>query len=158
MIRFELNGRPVAVEASADRNLAALLREELDLRGTKLGCQIGRCGACIVLLDGEAVNSCLLMGWQVEGRRVTTIEGLGAHPAGRALMQGLTEENAFQCGYCAPGVVMSLAGLLAGEPDPDEEQVKAALEGNICRCTGYHSILRGALAAVRHQKDRSPCL
>lgn len=153
MIRFTLNGRDIAVEAAPDRSLLALLREDLDLTGTKIGCEIGRCGACTVLLDGAAVNACLLMLWQVEGRAVTTIEGLEDHPAGAALAQGLAEENAFQCGYCAPGMVMSLAGLLAATPDPGDEAIRRALEGNLCRCTGYHSILRGARTAARLLKD-----
>jgi carbon-monoxide dehydrogenase small subunit len=148
MIRFTFNGAPVAADAPPDRALVLILRDDLGATGTKIGCEIGRCGACMVLVDGAAMNACLLMGWQVEGRAVTTIEGLDSHPAGAALARGLAEENAFQCGYCAPGMVMSLAGLLAATPDPGDEAIMTAIEGNLCRCTGYHSILRGARAAA----------
>jgi len=147
MIRFHLNGQPV--EAPEDQSLTRILRDHLGLTGTKPGCEIGRCGACMVLVDGQAVNSCLILGWQAEGRLVTSIEGLGRLPVGAALVQGMTEENAFQCGYCAPGVMMTLAGLLLEDAAPDPEAVKTALEGNICRCTGYHSILRGAARAIQ---------
>lgn len=153
MIRFTLNGLDLALEVPEDRPLLTLLREDLGQTGTKIGCEIGRCGACTVLLDGAAVNACLLMAWQVEGRSLTTIEGLDSLPQGAALRQGLTEENAFQCGYCAPGMVMSLAGLLAADPAPDDQAIRSALEGNLCRCTGYHSILRGARTAARLLKD-----
>lgn len=148
LIRFHLNGAPVAVEAPETTALSTLLRDHLGATGTKTGCAIGRCGACMVLLDGAAVNGCLLMGWQIAGRRVTTIEGLTGLAAGAALIRGMTEENAFQCGYCAPGVMITLAGLLTADPRADAEAVQTALEGNICRCTGYHSILRGAARAI----------
>ncbi|SEM84446.1 carbon-monoxide dehydrogenase small subunit [Gemmobacter aquatilis] len=153
MIRFTLNGTPVSIAAPPDRSLATILREDLGQTGSKIGCAIGRCGACMVLLDGQAMNGCLLMAWQVAGRQITTIEGIASHPAGAALLRGLTEENAFQCGYCAPGMVIALAGLLATTPAADAETIKAALTGNLCRCTGYHSILRGALRAVALLKD-----
>lgn len=146
MIRFTLNGTPVT--APADLSLTRILRDHLGQTGTKPGCEIGRCGACIVLIEGQAVNSCLVMGWQAEGRLVTTIEGLNRLALGAALIRAMTEENAFQCGYCAPGVMMTLAGLLLAQPQADPEAIRTALEGDICRCTGYVSILRGALRAV----------
>lgn len=148
MIRFTLNGAPVALDCPPDRPLSQILREDLDRTGTKEGCAIGRCGACTVLLDGEAVNACLLMAWRLEGRAVTTVEGVETLPVGAALLRGLAEENAFQCGYCAPGVVMQLAGLLTRNPAPDDAALTEALGGNLCRCTGYHSILRGARRAA----------
>ena len=148
MIEFTLNGQSVAVDAPDDRPLSQILREDLGATGTKTACDIGRCGACTVLIDGAPVNSCLIMGWRVAGRSVTTIEGLATHPAGAALHAGLTAENAFQCGYCAPGMVMTLAGTLGANPDLGEDDLLRAIEGNICRCTGYHSILRGAKAAA----------
>ena len=147
MIRFTLNGAGVALDAPPDTALTTLLREGLATTGTKLGCGIGRCGACMVLLDGQAVNGCLLMGWQVTGRSVITIEGVNDLPVAAAVKAGLTRANAFQCGYCAPGVVMTLVALFGAEPLADENRIAAALTGNLCRCTGYHSILRGALAA-----------
>lgn len=149
MIRFRLDGVDVALDLPPDRSLLSALREDLGRTTTKVGCEIGRCGACTILLDGEAVNACLLMLWQVEGRAVTTVDGLAGDPVAAAVMRGLSEENAFQCGYCAPGVVATLTGLFAADPKADATAIAAALEGNICRCTGYHSILRGALAAAR---------
>ena len=149
MIRFMLNGAEVTRDCAPDRALVTILREDLCLTGTKLGCSIGRCGACMVLLDGEAVNSCLLMSWQLEGREVVTIEGLRDDPAMAPVFDALAQANAFQCGYCAPGVVVTLAGLLRASPEADDDAILTALEGNICRCTGYHSILRGARRAAR---------
>jgi carbon-monoxide dehydrogenase small subunit len=147
MIRLVLNGAPVALDAPPDRTLAAILREDLGLTGTKIGCAIGRCGACTVLLDGAAVNACLVMAWQAEGRAVTTIEALESLPAGGAVAAALAAENAFQCGYCAPGFTLALTALLAAEPGAGDDAIAAALSGHLCRCTGYHAILRGARAA-----------
>lgn len=147
---FTLNGAKTRTQARPDTTLATILRDELCQTGTKLGCAIGRCGACTVLLDGEAVNACLLMAWQIEGRAVTTIEGLREDRRFAPLFDALAEANAFQCGYCAPGVTMALAGLFTRDGNADEEAIRTALEGHICRCTGYHSILRGA----RHARDR----
>jgi len=145
MNSFTLNGARASI--APDETLAHALRDKLGATGTKIGCEIGRCGACTVLVSGEAVNACLVMGWQVEGRAVTTIEGLDSLPVGPVLAEAMAAENAFQCGYCAPGVMMSLAGLFAARPDADDETIREALEGNICRCTGYASILRGAMRA-----------
>ena len=147
-LRFTLNGAETEADCPPDMPLATLLRDQLGLTGTKIGCAIGRCGACMVLLDGAAVNGCLLMAWQLPGRSVTTIEGLRDSPAARPLMDALSETNAFQCGYCAPGATVTLAGLFAANPEADREAIRTALEGNLCRCTGYASILRGAEAAA----------
>nr|WP_319250810.1 (2Fe-2S)-binding protein [uncultured Celeribacter sp.] len=151
MIRFTLNGTPA--EIGADEILLTALRERLGATGTKRGCEIGRCGACTVLRDGVAINACLLMGWQIEGAEITTIEGLKNTPVGKRLIHAMEIENGFQCGYCAPGVMMTLAGLLSAQHHPDDDAIAEALEGNICRCTGYHSILRGAKRARDMQKD-----
>jgi len=145
MLRFNLNGIPT--EIAPDTMLLAHLRETLGATATKTGCDIGRCGACTVLRDGTAINACLVMGWQIAGSEITTIEGLETHPAGKVLIAAMETENGFQCGYCAPGVMMTLAGLLSGNATPDDAIIAEALEGNICRCTGYHSILRGARLA-----------
>lgn len=145
---FTLNGAETTLDCAPDTPLVTVLRETLCLTGTKLGCGIGRCGACMVLLDGAAVNACLLMAWQVTGREVVTIEGLRARPAAAPILAALAEANAFQCGYCAPGVVVTLAGMLTARPDAGDDDVLRALEGNLCRCTGYASILRGARAAA----------
>ena len=150
-LAFTLNGAPATI--GAEETLLDALRERLGVTEVKTGCAIGRCGACTVLLDGAAVNACLLSGWQVAGRAITTIAGLAALPVGETLAAAMEEENAFQCGYCAPGVMMTLAGLLSARPLPDDARIAEALEGNLCRCTGYHSILRGARTARDRLKD-----
>jgi carbon-monoxide dehydrogenase small subunit len=151
MIQFKLNGVPAQI--AADAMLLTYLREDIGATATKNGCDIGRCGACTVLRDGAPINACLVMGWQIEGAEITTITGLETQPAGRVLIEAMEIENGFQCGYCAPGVMMSLTGLLSVESLPDDAMIEEALEGNICRCTGYHSILRGARLARDMIKD-----
>ncbi|MCL6707666.1 (2Fe-2S)-binding protein [Pseudomonas sp. R2.Fl] len=154
-IRFTLNGSPISVDVPPETRLADILRDRLALTGTKIACSVGRCGACTVLVDGRAVNGCLLMAFQLDGAEVVTVEGLDAHPLGPAVRAGLIEENAFQCGYCAPGFSIALIALLAENPQADEEEIRAGLEGNICRCTGYHSIIRGALNAARRIREQA---
>lgn len=149
MVRFTLNGLPVSLECAPETRLVDLLRDRLDLSGTKLACAVGRCGACSVLFNGRLANGCLLMGWQVEGGDVLTVEGLRDHPLAAEVRAGLAEENAFQCGYCAPGFSLALVALFSENPDAGEAEIRAGLEGNLCRCTGYHSIIRGALNAAR---------
>lgn len=149
-LAFILNGKPLELAVAAERRLVEVLRKDLGLTGTKISCEIGRCGACMVLVDGEAMNACLLMAYQVEGRSVTTIEGLagdggGLHP----VQQAFLEEGGFQCGYCTPGMVVSMVGLLGQCPAPGRDDVEEALSGNLCRCTGYGGIMRAAEAAVR---------
>lgn len=156
-VAFRLNGEARQVSASADRRLIDLLRDDLGLTAAKKACGIGRCGSCMVLLDGQPANSCLLMLWQLDGRDVVTPEGLDALPEARTVRTELAAENAFQCGYCAPGFSMTLTALLRADPQAGEIEIRSALEGNICRCTGYHSIIRGALAAAETlRRTRSP--
>lgn len=147
-IRFELNGEPVSVDVKPETRLLELLREHFGLMAAKPSCSIGRCGACTVLADGRPVNACLLMAWQLEGRGIVTAEGLDRVEAAKVVRAALVAENAFQCGYCAPGFTIALTALLTENPDIDEAGLRAGLAGNICRCTGYHSILRGALSAA----------
>ena len=147
-IRFRLNGKERRADVPADRRLIDVLREDLNATATKKACGIGRCGACMVLRNDVPVNSCLLMMWQVEGAEIVTPEGLHALPDSAFVRQGLTEENAFQCGYCAPGFTMTLTALLRENTDPSEAEIREALSGNLCRCTGYHSIIRGAFRAA----------
>ncbi|MBR3371338.1 MAG: (2Fe-2S)-binding protein [Rhodobacteraceae bacterium] len=155
-IAFTLNGAETALHCAPDRPLVTILREDLGLTGTKLACGVGRCGACMVLLDGAAVNACLLMAWQVAGRRVDTIEGVRKDPRFAPMLAALAQANSFQCGYCAAGVTIALAGALGGPEDPDDAALTTALEGNICRCTGYQSILHGAQdARARLRAERS---
>ena len=148
-VSFRLNGEARSMMAPADRRLVDLLRDDLALTGIKKGCSVGRCGACTVLLDGSAANACLLMLWQLEGRDIVTPEGLDDDTDATILRDALAADNAFQCGYCAPGFVTALLALLRERPGADEADIRAALEGNVCRCTGYHSILRGARAAAK---------
>ncbi|SMC96025.1 (2Fe-2S)-binding protein [Rhizobium sp. RU36D] len=150
---FTLNGQLTTLTCPVDTRLADILREHLSMTATKVACSVGRCGACTVLMDGKAVNACLVMAYQLDGAEIMTVEGLEAHPLALALRAGLAEENAFQCGYCAPGFSMALAALLTEKPDAGEDEIRAGLEGNICRCTGYHSIIRGALNAVSRIRE-----
>jgi CO/xanthine dehydrogenase Mo-binding subunit/aerobic-type carbon monoxide dehydrogenase small subunit (CoxS/CutS family) len=144
-----VNGRQVTVPGEPGRSLLAVLREELDLTGTKQACDgQGECGACTVLLDGQAVRSCLTPVGKVAGRRVVTIEGLGMPDRLHPLQQAFVDHGAVQCGYCTPGMILSAAALLAQEPKPSREQIAEALEGNLCRCTGYQRIVQAVEAAA----------
>ena len=150
-----VNGEHHTVEVESRTLLLHLLREQLGLTGTHTGCETGQCGACTVLLDGHAVKSCMVLAAQVEGRAVTTIEGLAdssdhLHP----LQNVFWEEHGLQCGYCTPGMVLSSLALLRDNPNPDEAEIRHALEGNICRCTGYQNIVRAVqVAAERLSAD-----
>lgn len=144
-VEFTLNGEKVTIAANV--HLTHFLREQRGATGTKLACDIGRCGACTLLVDGVAMNGCLLMGWQLHGKQVITIEHLDKLDIGEKLARAMADENAFQCGYCAPGFMMSLAGLFGQSRNVSDDELIEALEGNLCRCTGYHSILRGAKRA-----------
>jgi carbon-monoxide dehydrogenase small subunit len=144
-VRLLVNGE--ACEAAEEGRLVDWLRDALGLTAVKIGCEIGRCGACMVGLEGEPVNACLVPMWRLDGKSVVTPEGLDGDLLAEAVRRALAEENAFQCGYCAPGLTMSLVALLRESPDIDEAGLRAGLVGHICRCTGYHSILRGALRA-----------
>lgn len=154
-IRFRLNGRPRAVEAPPMERLLDLLRDRCGAPGTKEGCGEGECGACAVLLDGELVNSCLTPACQVEGREVTTVEGLADGDGLHLLQQAFWETGAAQCGICTPGMLMAGAALLARDERPGEAGIREALAGNLCRCTGYVKIVEAvALAARRRGKRR----
>jgi len=150
---FRLNGEQRTVSTPADTRLVDLLRETFDLMAAKTACRIGRCGSCLVLMNGYAVNSCLLMAWQIDGADIVSPETLDALPEGRAVRQAFVAEVAFQCGYCAPGFTVALTALLLRRPDADESAIRTALGGNLCRCTGYSSILRGAAHAQRLLRD-----
>jgi aerobic-type carbon monoxide dehydrogenase small subunit (CoxS/CutS family) len=148
ILRFIVNGDEVSARAEAHWPLLRVLREELKLTGAKEGCGAGECGACTVLIDGTAVNACLYPAFEAEGRTVTTIEGLEA-PDGRLhpLQKAFVEKGAIQCGFCTPGMVLSAKALLDRVPRPDEDQIRTALAGNICRCTGYTQIIEAVRAA-----------
>jgi carbon-monoxide dehydrogenase small subunit len=136
------------------RHLADFLRQELRLTGTHLGCEHGVCGACTVLVDGDAVRSCLMLAVQADGREVVTTEGLAA-PDGTLspLQQAFWEKHGLQCGFCTPGMLTTLSAFLRENPDPSEAQVRDAISGNLCRCTGYANIVAAALAAAKQMRD-----
>ena len=151
--RLTVNGAPVEAAIEARLTLADLLRDELGLTGTHLGCEHGVCGACTVLLDGEAVRSCLVLAVQAEGREVRTVEGLADGDQLGPVQQAFWEAHGFQCGFCTPGFVMTTVALLEENPTADEAEIREALSGNICRCTGYQSIVDGVLLAVRRLNE-----
>ena len=148
-VSMTVNGQESAQEVEPRTLLIHHLRENLGLRAANVGCDTSSCGACTVLVDGEAVKSCTVLAVQADGAQVTTLEGLAQedgtlHPVQAAFRQ----EHGLQCGFCTPGMVLASVGLLAHEPRPDERTVREALEGNLCRCTGYHNIVRSVLAAA----------
>lgn len=139
-IRFELNGNNIESEISPNCLLSELLRDQIGLTGTKIGCGMGECGACTVLIDGKPANSCLMLACRVDGRKVVTIEGLRENGKASDLMESFTEEGAVQCGFCTPGFIVSAHALLTENPHPSKEEIRTALSGNLCRCTGYLKI------------------
>jgi carbon-monoxide dehydrogenase small subunit len=147
-IKLTVNGDMREGAAEPRKTLADFLREDLDLTGTHLGCEHGVCGACTVLLDGEPVRSCLMLAVQARDASITTIEGLASAGDMNALQEALRDEHSFQCGFCTPGFVMQMTALLAENPTPTEAEVRDSLSGNICRCTGYETIINGVLAAA----------
>ena len=154
-LRFELNGEAKDMMVPAERLLIELLREDLQLPGTKEGCSVGVCGACSVLVDGKLLSACLLPAIFVEGSSVQTIEGLA--PEGQALtplQEAFIRHGGFQCGICTPGQIMAAAALLAEQPNPTPEQVRQWMMGNLCRCTGYYKIVESVLAAAGTMSTR----
>ena len=148
-IAFALNGVQRKATVDAGASTLALLRDVIGLTGTKYGCGEGECGACTIVVDGRSVNACLMFALDCEGRRVTTIEGLADDARAQALRDAFVAHGAVQCGFCTPGLVMQATQLLAQQPQPDEPTVKRALEGNLCRCTGYRKIVDAVVDAGR---------
>ena len=151
-LTFLLNGKKVSLQTSSSKRLLDLLREELGLTGTKEGCGIGECGACTVILDGKAVNACLVLAGQVEGSEVMTVEYLARNGRLNDLQQAFLETGAVQCGYCTPGILMSVTALLNQVPDPSDEEIKEAIAGNLCRCTGYKQIIEAIQQTAKQRK------
>ncbi len=147
-IRFKLNGREVEAEVEPNTLLLNLLRERFHLTGAKYGCGIGECGACTVLLDGEPILSCLTLAVEVDGREVTTIEGLAEDGELHPLQRAFLEEGAVQCGFCTPGMILTAKALLDENPNPSEEEIREYLKGNLCRCTGYINIVKAVKRAA----------
>ena len=155
-ISLVVNGQPHQAAADVRITLADFLRDRLGLTGTHLGCEHGVCGACTVLVDGEAVRSCLMLAVQARGHEVTTVEGLADGDRLHPVQQAFWESHGFQCGFCTPGFVMATVALLRENPRPTEEEVRETLSGNICRCTGYQSIVEGVLLAARRLAGPAP--
>ena len=148
-IEFRVNGRDAQSSVGGNQTLLELLREQLDLTGTKRGCDSGDCGACTVLVDGQPVNACLVLAAEVAGRDITTIEGLGPDDGLHPLQQAFVDYNAVQCGFCTPGMLLTASALLDENPDPTDEEIRHYLQGNLCRCTGYDKIVKAIQAAAR---------
>jgi aerobic-type carbon monoxide dehydrogenase small subunit (CoxS/CutS family) len=146
--RLNVNGAPYAVELDPHVNLLDAVRDAIGLTGSKEGCDDSECGACMMLLDGKPVNSCSYLALQAEGRNVTTVEGLAEGDELNPLQRALLEHGGVQCGFCTPGMLISATALLRSNPDPSEEDVRIALSGNLCRCTGYDGIVRAVLSAA----------
>ena len=146
---LRVNGEEVEVSFSPYKTLLEVLREDLDLTGTKHGCELGECGACAVLVDGEPLLSCLKLALECDGSSIETIEGLAEGPELHPLQAAFADHGGSQCGYCTPGVIMTAKGLLNREPNPSRERIKEALSGNLCRCTGYQQIVDSVEEAAR---------
>lgn len=150
-----VNGQHVERDIDSDLRLLDFIRETLHLTGTKEGCGEGECGACTVLMDGKAVNSCLVLALQADGANIITVEGLAEGHALHPIQQAYVETGAVQCGFCTPGFIMATYALLQDTPDPSEEEILSGLEGNLCRCTGYAKILEAVkLAAIRMRDSK----
>jgi aerobic carbon-monoxide dehydrogenase small subunit len=152
-VHLTANGRERQGEVETRKTLVDFLREDLDLTGIHVGCEHGVCGACTVLLDGEPVRSCLMLAVQADGADIESIEGLGTPEHLSPLQQALRESHAFQCGFCTPGFVMGAVALLRENPNPTEAEVREYLSGNLCRCTGYQSIIAGVMRAAELQAE-----
>ena len=152
-VQCTVNDEAVTVEVPVRTSLSDMLRSALDLTGTHLGCEHGVCGACTVIVDGAAVRSCLMLAAQADGSELTTIEGL-AGPDGtlHPIQQAMMEAHGFQCAFCSPGFLMSAVALLEENPDPTDDEIREELSGNLCRCTGYQSIVAGVQTAVRNRR------
>lgn len=148
-VSFILNQRKVSLDVNPEKRLLDLLREDLHLTGTKEGCGEGECGACTVIINGEAVHSCLVLACQIEGKDILTIEGLEENGELSKIQQIFVEETAIQCGYCTTGMIMSTKALLIHNPNPTVEEIRIALSGNICRCSGYSQIIRAVQRSAK---------
>lgn len=148
-LSLNVNGKSVEKEVEDRTLLVQFLREDLDLTGTHVGCDTSGCGACTVLVNGKAVKSCTVLAAQVDGDEITTIEGM-ANGSLHPLQEGFKEEHGLQCGFCTPGMIMTAADLLSRNTNPTEQEIRASIEGNYCRCTGYHNIVR----AIKHAAEK----
>ena len=152
-ITVTVNGRTYARDVETRMTLVDFLRHDLDLTGTHVGCEHGVCGACTVLLDGQSVRACLMLAVQCSGQEVTTVEGLAEGEKLNSLQQAFQDNHGLQCGFCTPGMLMTLGEFLRDHPDPSESEIREALSGNLCRCTGYQAIVAAALDAARRMRE-----
>lgn len=152
-VEFTLNGKEITIRIDASTRLLDCLRDNFNLKGVKEGCGEGECGACAVLIDGCIVNSCLVPAGNVNGRKVVTIEGFRETKRYRVLEESFAEAGAVQCGFCTPGMIMAAESLLNGNPEPDEREIREAISGNLCRCTGYNMIVEAVRTAAAKGKD-----
>ena len=149
VLTLRVNGEDHEILAAVHKTLLEVLREDLGLTGTKHGCELGECGTCTVLVDGKPQLSCLLLPIQIEGRNITTVEGIGSTSQLNSLQRAFAELSAAQCGYCTPGILLAAKALLDENPSPDRDQIRSALAGNLCRCTGYSKIVEAVELAAR---------
>lgn len=148
-VSMTLNGKSVSAEVEARTLLVQLLRERLNLTGTHVGCDTSQCGACVVHVNGRSVKSCTMLAVQADGAKVTTIEGLAKNGKLHPMQEAFRENHGLQCGFCTPGMIMSALDLVARNPDPSEREIREWLEGNLCRCTGYHNIVKAIKAGAQ---------
>ncbi len=154
-VRLTVNGSERCLRIPPQTTLLELIRHHLGLTGTKEGCGKGQCGTCTVLMDGRPVNSCLVLAAQADGHRVTTIEGLAGDGQLDDIQKAFIEEGAVQCGFCTPGLILTAKALLDEDPHPDEERIREAVSGHLCRCTGYDAIVRAILRAAKQESSRN---
>ena len=152
-ISLEVNGVMTVVEIQENERLIDLLREDLGLIGTKEGCGEGECGACTVIMDGKSVDSCLVMAFQADGTSITTIEGLSFEGEIHPIQQALIDEGAVQCGFCTPGVILSIKALLDKKANPTRDEIREGISGNLCRCTGYNKIVDAVERAISYMEE-----
>jgi carbon-monoxide dehydrogenase small subunit len=152
-VALDVNGEHHEIDVEPRRLLVEVLREDLELTGTHVGCDTSQCGACTVHVDGRAVKSCTMLAAQADGSSVTTIEGMGSVAALHPIQNAFWEQHGLQCGFCTPGMIMAAADLVAHNPDPTDTEIRHAISGNICRCTGYHNIVAAIRDAARVMRD-----
>ncbi|GMV63321.1 MAG: carbon-monoxide dehydrogenase small subunit [Parvibaculum sp.] len=152
VVSMTVNGKPASADVEARTLLVQFIREQLGLTGTHVGCDTSQCGACVVHVDGRAVKSCTMLAAQAEGAEIVTIEGLAKNGELHPVQAAFREHHGLQCGFCTPGMIMTAVDMIRRKPDIDEETVRDELEGNICRCTGYHNIVKAILAASREMR------
>ena len=153
LIKLTINGQTVEAAVEPNQTLLQFLREDLGLTGTKHGCGLGDCGACTVIMDGQAVNSCLVLAIQAQDKEILTIEGLAVDGALHPIQQAFVDKGAIQCGYCTPGMILSSKAFLDKNPNPTEQEIRTAISGNLCRCTGYQKIVEAIESAAEHLKQ-----